>query len=198
MPGRPATSSRPGGTIATSPELTDRARSIGGSRLSPRRVQLRTRREDDGCGCSTRCTARTSTPTRPGPGSSVPRTVEQVLEWFNEQWDASVPYDLAALYEARWARHQPWDARILELNTARPRHAGSRSSRLQGGGPRTLRSSPWPRHRGSDPGRRARAPGRRPRGRDPVPHPADAGQRRVSAPGTAGRGPPSAGSGTAP
>jgi superfamily II DNA or RNA helicase len=35
--------------------------------------------------------------------------VDQVIAWFDEQWDASVPYDLAALYEARWSAHTPWD-----------------------------------------------------------------------------------------
>ncbi len=35
--------------------------------------------------------------------------VAQVIDWYNEQWDASAPYDLAALYEARWDPHTPWD-----------------------------------------------------------------------------------------
>jgi superfamily II DNA or RNA helicase len=35
-------------------------------------------------------------------------TVEAVRAWFEELWAASEPYDLAALYEARWAAHLPW------------------------------------------------------------------------------------------
>ncbi len=41
--------------------------------------------------------------------------VDQVITWFNEQWDASVPYDLAALYEARWDPHTPWDVFLRML-----------------------------------------------------------------------------------
>lgn len=41
--------------------------------------------------------------------------VDQVITWFNEQWDASVPYDLAALYEARWDAHTPWDVFLRML-----------------------------------------------------------------------------------
>jgi len=32
---------------------------------------------------------------------------ELVVNWFNELWDESVPFDLAALYEARWKSHSP-------------------------------------------------------------------------------------------
>lgn len=31
-----------------------------------------------------------------------------VIDWFNELWDESEPYDLAGLYEARWSPHSPW------------------------------------------------------------------------------------------
>jgi hypothetical protein len=31
-----------------------------------------------------------------------------VIDWFNELWAESEPYDLAALYEARWKPHSPW------------------------------------------------------------------------------------------
>ena len=31
-----------------------------------------------------------------------------VIDWFNEQWDDSEPYDLAAFYEAKWMPHPPW------------------------------------------------------------------------------------------
>lgn len=48
-------------------------------------------------------------------GHYQPSAVNQVIDWFNEQWDASVPYDLAALYEARWAAHQPWDVFLRML-----------------------------------------------------------------------------------
>lgn len=30
-----------------------------------------------------------------------------VIDWFNEIWEQSVPFDLAALYEARWQAHTP-------------------------------------------------------------------------------------------
>lgn len=32
----------------------------------------------------------------------------QVIEWFEECWRHSEPYDLAALYEPLWAEHTPW------------------------------------------------------------------------------------------
>lgn len=32
----------------------------------------------------------------------------QVIEWFEECWGSSEPYDLAALYEPLWAEHAPW------------------------------------------------------------------------------------------
>jgi Helicase conserved C-terminal domain/PLD-like domain/SNF2-related domain len=44
-----------------------------------------------------------------------PTPVGLVIDWFNQQWDTSVPYDLAALYEARWAPHQPWDVFLRML-----------------------------------------------------------------------------------
>jgi hypothetical protein len=31
-----------------------------------------------------------------------------VLDWFNELWDESEPFDLAAMYEERWSPHAPW------------------------------------------------------------------------------------------
>ncbi len=40
-------------------------------------------------------------------GQYEPDTVETVLDWFNELWEESEPYDLAALYEARWEPHDP-------------------------------------------------------------------------------------------
>lgn len=42
-------------------------------------------------------------------GQYQPGTVQQVIDWFEEHWNAAIPYDLAALYEARWSQHQPWD-----------------------------------------------------------------------------------------
>ncbi len=38
-----------------------------------------------------------------------PTPVGLVIDWFNEQWSKSVPYDLGGLYKARWEPHQPWD-----------------------------------------------------------------------------------------
>lgn len=40
-------------------------------------------------------------------GQYEPDTVETVLGWFDELWDESESYDLAALYEARWEPHDP-------------------------------------------------------------------------------------------
>lgn len=40
-------------------------------------------------------------------GQYEPATVDTVLEWFDELWKQSEPYDLAALYEARWQPHDP-------------------------------------------------------------------------------------------
>jgi hypothetical protein len=31
-----------------------------------------------------------------------------VIDWFNELWEESEVFDLAALYEARWSAHSPW------------------------------------------------------------------------------------------
>jgi len=33
---------------------------------------------------------------------------ELVVGWFNDLWDQSEPFDLAAMYEARWSEHSPW------------------------------------------------------------------------------------------
>jgi hypothetical protein len=40
----------------------------------------------------------------------------RVIEWFNELWDESEPYDLAAMYEKQWLPHSPWNIflRMLE------------------------------------------------------------------------------------
>jgi len=40
-------------------------------------------------------------------GQYEPDTVDTVLAWFDELWDQSESYDLAALYEARWEPHDP-------------------------------------------------------------------------------------------
>jgi hypothetical protein len=37
-----------------------------------------------------------------------PSPVERTQEWFDEQWEDAVPYDLAGLYAARTELHQPW------------------------------------------------------------------------------------------
>ena len=41
-------------------------------------------------------------------GQFNPHPVAAVRGWFEELWAESEPYDLAALYEARWAPHLPW------------------------------------------------------------------------------------------
>lgn len=48
-------------------------------------------------------------------GHYQPETVGHVMDWFNKQWAASGTYDLAAMYEARWAAHQPWDVFLRML-----------------------------------------------------------------------------------
>lgn len=40
-------------------------------------------------------------------GQYQPGVVTEVREWFDELWDAAKPYDLAALYEARFEAHAP-------------------------------------------------------------------------------------------
>ena len=49
-------------------------------------------------------------------GHYQPHVVEQVLDWFDQQWEAATPYDLAALYEARWQPHQPWHVFLRMLH----------------------------------------------------------------------------------
>jgi hypothetical protein len=39
----------------------------------------------------------------------------QVIEWFEECWADSQPYDLAALYEPLWAEHSPWTVYLRML-----------------------------------------------------------------------------------
>jgi superfamily II DNA or RNA helicase len=41
-------------------------------------------------------------------GQFNPVTVASVRGWFEDLWEASEPFDLAALYEKRWYAHQPW------------------------------------------------------------------------------------------
>jgi len=43
---------------------------------------------------------------------------KKVVEWFEEYWEQSEPYDLAGVYEAIWAPHTPWEIflrMLLEL-----------------------------------------------------------------------------------
>lgn len=41
-------------------------------------------------------------------GHYQPHVVARVREWFDELWDEAVPFDLAALYEARYEPHNPY------------------------------------------------------------------------------------------
>jgi hypothetical protein len=41
-------------------------------------------------------------------GHYQPYVVEQVIYWFDDLWDRAQPYDLAALYEARFDEHHPY------------------------------------------------------------------------------------------
>lgn len=41
-------------------------------------------------------------------GQYQPDTVRAVQHWFEELWCNAAPFDLAALYEARWQPHPPW------------------------------------------------------------------------------------------
>jgi len=49
-------------------------------------------------------------------GHYQPSTVNQVIDWFDEQWGKATPYDLAGLYKARWEPHQPWDVYLRMLH----------------------------------------------------------------------------------
>jgi hypothetical protein len=40
---------------------------------------------------------------------------KKVVEWFEEYWAQSEPYDLAGVYEAIWAPHSPWDVFLKML-----------------------------------------------------------------------------------
>lgn len=39
----------------------------------------------------------------------------KVIEWFNDRWDLSDPYDLASIYEGQWDPHAPWDVFLRML-----------------------------------------------------------------------------------
>jgi|694.fasta_scaffold65700_2 hypothetical protein len=39
-----------------------------------------------------------------------------VVDWFNDLWKESEPFDLAALYEARWSAHSPWTVFLRMLH----------------------------------------------------------------------------------
>lgn len=41
-------------------------------------------------------------------GRYQPSVVRQVCAWFDDLWDRARPFDLAALYDARFAEHAPW------------------------------------------------------------------------------------------
>ncbi|GAA1150757.1 SNF2-related protein [Nocardioides aquiterrae] len=61
-----------------------------------------------------------------------PTPVGQVIDWFDEQWAKSTPYDLAGLYKARWEPHQPWDIflRMLFENYGADLEEATAGSRL--------------------------------------------------------------------
>lgn len=44
-----------------------------------------------------------------------PHYVKNVRDWFNELWDTSETYDLAAYYERQWAPHTPWSVFLRML-----------------------------------------------------------------------------------
>lgn len=48
-------------------------------------------------------------------GQFDPTTVGAVRDWFEELWAKSEPYDLAGLYEQRWAPHLPWQVFLRML-----------------------------------------------------------------------------------
>ncbi|HEY9475550.1 MAG TPA: SNF2-related protein, partial [Mycobacteriales bacterium] len=48
-------------------------------------------------------------------GQFDPGTVAAVRDWFEELWAVSEPYDLAWLYEQRWAPHLPWQVFLRML-----------------------------------------------------------------------------------
>ncbi|RWR25208.1 helicase [Agrococcus lahaulensis] len=42
-------------------------------------------------------------------------STQQVIDWFEDCWDDSEPFDLAALYEPLWAEHTPWSVFLRML-----------------------------------------------------------------------------------
>lgn len=49
-------------------------------------------------------------------GLYTPRTVAQVLDWYDGLWDKAAAFDLAAFYESRWEPHQPIDVFLRMLH----------------------------------------------------------------------------------
>jgi hypothetical protein len=47
--------------------------------------------------------------------SGVHGSTPQVIEWFEECWGDSEPFDLASLYEPLWAEHSPWSVFLRML-----------------------------------------------------------------------------------
>ncbi|MBI4705473.1 MAG: helicase, partial [Deltaproteobacteria bacterium] len=65
-------------------------------------------------------------------GEYQPHVVSQVAAWFERLWAEAVPYDLAALYEARQVPHEPYLVylRVLWELFGRDLHAGETTSEL--------------------------------------------------------------------
>ncbi|MBX9424449.1 helicase-related protein [Streptomyces lateritius] len=49
-------------------------------------------------------------------GQYQPEPVHAVQTWFQDLWDAAVPFDLAGVYESRWHPNQPWTVFLRMLH----------------------------------------------------------------------------------
>jgi hypothetical protein len=56
---------------------------------------------------------------------------ELVVDWFNKLWDEAEPFDLAAMYEARWNEHSPWVVFLRMLYELYGLGNGSGDERIQ-------------------------------------------------------------------
>ncbi len=54
-------------------------------------------------------------------GQYQPSVVRRVCDWFDGLWDRAAPFDLAAVYDARFAEHAPW---VVYLRMLHERYAG--------------------------------------------------------------------------
>ncbi len=70
--------------------------------------------------------------------------VQLVREWFDELWNQSEPYDLAAIYEATWEPHDPWIVFIRMLKELYADSMGDEDRHEQCWTSRDSSSMVWP------------------------------------------------------